>query len=58
MNWQEWVVWVIFAVVIVFVWRWIWRIFFCRTRNCEGCRYGHCGMRSKEWEKEHDKRNC
>lgn len=57
MNWQQWIVWAIFAVAVVFVWRWVWRTFFCRTRDCENCRFGHCGIRSKEWEKEHEKRN-
>lgn len=56
MNWQEWIVWGIFAVVVVSVWRWVWRTFMCRTHRCEHCIYGHCGIRDKEWEQEHDKR--
>ena len=56
MNWQEWIVWGIFAVVVVIVWRWMWHTFLCRTKRCEDCSYGHCGIRDKEWEKEHDKR--
>lgn len=56
MNWQEWIVWAIFAVVVVIVWRWVWRTFLCRAKRCEHCPYGHCGIRDEEWEQEHDKR--
>lgn len=58
MNWQQWIVWAIFAVAVIFVWRWIWRAFFCRSRGCEQCHYGHCGMRDKAWEEEYDKHNA
>lgn len=58
MNWQQWIVWAIFAVAVIFVWRWIWRAFFCRSRGCEQCHYGYCGMRDKAWEEEYDKRNA
>lgn len=57
MSWQEWIVWAIFAVVVVVVWRWIWRLLFCRAHRCEECRHGHCGIRSKEWEEAHDALN-
>lgn len=57
MSWQEWIVWAIFAVVVVVVWRWLWRLLFCRAHRCEECRHGHCGLRDKEWEKAHDKLN-
>lgn len=57
MNWQEWIVWAIFAVAVVAVWRWVWRTFLCRSRRCEECRHGHCGIRNKEWDEAHRKLN-
>ncbi|MDO4757976.1 MAG: hypothetical protein Q4A18_01785 [Rikenellaceae bacterium] len=57
MSWQEWVVWAIFAVAVIIAWRWMWRAFFCRSRDCENCKFGHCGIRSKEWDQKQEKKN-
>ncbi|MBR5850583.1 MAG: FeoB-associated Cys-rich membrane protein [Alistipes sp.] len=49
MDWQQWIVWAILAVVVALVVRWLWRALFCRKQGaCAGCSAAHCAFRKEQ----------